>query len=435
MGNNQKHLSLFELNSLVRDVVAATLSDNYWVEAEIASINERGGHCYMELIEKDDNTNTPLAKASARCWKSKWSVIKPYFFRETGKNITTGIKVLLNVTAQFHENYGFAWIVTDIDPTFTIGDMFAKRQKIIAQLKKEGMFDANRQLVLPLFTQRIAVISSPTAAGYGDFCNHLADNEYGYVFQTSLFEAVMQGEGVEKSVIAALEKIFSSADEYDCVVITRGGGATSDLSGFDTLELARNVVNFPIPIITAIGHDRDESVLDMISNVRVKTPTAAAAFLIDRLRNIDKHIDELKSRIAITCKNSMEREMMHVSQLASKIRSSFAVASTQHSAMLDRLFTKAANIMLVKISDEAHVIDKVKQRLSSACLMRFNNEEHRLELISRRLTAVDPTRILERGYSMTLHNGKIVTSASSVGEGDELTTRFKDGSVTSRVIK
>lgn len=435
MGNNQKHLSLFELNSLVRDVVAATLSDNYWVEAEIASINERGGHCYMELIEKDDNTNTPLAKASARCWKSKWSVIKPYFFRETGKNITTGIKVLLNVTAQFHENYGFAWIVTDIDPTFTIGDMFAKRQKIIAQLKKEGMFDANRQLVLPLFTQRIAVISSPTAAGYGDFCNHLADNEYGYVFQTSLFEAVMQGEGVEKSVITALEKIFSSADEYDCVVITRGGGATSDLSGFDTLELARNVVNFPIPIITAIGHDRDESVLDMISNVRVKTPTAAAAFLIDRLRNIDKHIEELKNRIAIICKNCMEREMMRTSQLASKIHSSFAVASAQHSAILDRLFTKAANIMLVKISDEAHVIDKAKQRFSSACLMRFNNEEHRLELISRRLTAVDPTRILERGYSMTLHKGKIITSASSVGEGDELITRFKDGSVTSRVIK
>ena len=295
--NREKRLTLYELNNLVREVLECEMPDEYWVEAELSECREARGHCYMELIQKDERNATPIAKASARCWASKWMLVRPYFERTTGQRLHAGMKVLLKVYAQFHEAYGFSWIVTDIDPTYTLGDMARKRQEIIRQLKEEGVFDLQKELQLPLFCQRIAVISSETAAGYGDFCNQLADNPYGFKFETQLFPAIMQGEGVEQSIIDALGKIYSEYSDYsehsdysdcpfDCVVIIRGGGATSDMSGFDTLALAENVANFPLPIITGIGHDRDESILDMVSHTRVKTPTAAAAFLIDHLKTI-----------------------------------------------------------------------------------------------------------------------------------------------------
>ena len=278
-------LTLYELNCLVREVIECEMPNEYWVEAELSECRESRGHCYMELIQKDEQNATPVAKASAKCWASKWMIVRPYFERTTGQQLHAGMKVLLKVYPQFHEAYGFSWIVTDIDPTYTLGDMARKRQEIIRQLKDQGIFDLQKELHLPLFCQRIAVISSQTAAGYGDFCNQLSDNPYGFKFQTRLFPAIMQGEGVEQSIIAALERIFSEYSDFsdhsentvppfDCVVIIRGGGATSDMSGFDTLALAENVANFPLPIITGIGHDRDESILDMVSHTRVKTPTS-----------------------------------------------------------------------------------------------------------------------------------------------------------------
>ena len=284
-GRGREWVSLYELNRLVREVIETEMPREYWVEAELSECRESRGHCYMELIEKDSQSATPIARASAKCWASKWSVVRPYFERTTGQVLHAGMKVLLKVYAQFHEAYGFSWIVTDIDPTYTLGDMARKRQEIIRQLKEEGIFDLQKELELPLFCQHIAVISSETAAGYGDFCNQLADNPYGFQFRTQLFPAIMQGEGVEQSIIAALNRIYESQSNhnsqvsilnshFDCVVIIRGGGATSDMSGFDTLALAENVANFPLPIITGIGHDRDESILDMVSHTRVKTPTA-----------------------------------------------------------------------------------------------------------------------------------------------------------------
>ena len=276
MGERVK-MTLLELNSILGEVIETSMPGEYWVEAEIAELRELGGHCYIELIEKDEKSNTPIAKASAKCWRSHWGLVKSAFMQATNKPLAKGMKVLVKVYAQFHANYGFSWIITNIDPTYSLGSMALKRQQIIAQLKEEGVFDANKELTIPLFVQRIAVISSANAAGYGDFCNHLNDNQFGYQFHTTLFPAIMQGEGVENSIVQALNAVFSRMDDFDCVVITRGGGATSDLSGFDALNLARNVANFPLPVITAIGHDRDESVLDMISNVRVKTPTAAAS--------------------------------------------------------------------------------------------------------------------------------------------------------------
>ena len=240
-------LSLYELNTLVSSVLSLDLPDDYWVEAELSEAREVRGHCYMELVQKDEASNTPIAKASAKCWASRWSILRPMFERVTGQRLHAGMKVMLRVKAQFHAAYGFSWIVSDINPEYTMGDLMRRRQEIIKQLKAEGVFDLQRELTIPAFAQHIAVVSSDGAAGYGDFCRQLADNAQGYRFTVRLFSATMQGEAVEQSVIAALNRIYEEQDVFDAVVIIRGGGATSDLSGFDTLALAENVANFPLP--------------------------------------------------------------------------------------------------------------------------------------------------------------------------------------------
>ena len=269
---NRQALTLFELNGMVKEVIELSLSQSYWVEAEISEVREVRGHCFMQLVENDPFLTTPVARADAKCWASKWRQLKPKFERVTREPIHAGMNVLLLVTAQFHEAYGFSWIIEDIDPTFTLGDMARRRAEIITKLKEEGVFDLQKGLTLPLLPQRIAVISSAGAAGYGDFCAQLSDNPYGLQFLTVLFPAVMQGELVESSIISALNKINERQNEFDAVVIIRGGGATSDLSGFDTLALAENVANFPLPVITGIGHQRDESIIDLVAFRSLKTP-------------------------------------------------------------------------------------------------------------------------------------------------------------------
>ena len=408
---SDKRFSLFELNSLVREVVESEMPDEYWVEAELSDCRESRGHYYMELIQKDEHSATPIAKAPARCWASKWMMIRPYFERTTGQQLHAGMKVLLKVYAQFHEAYGFAWIVTDIDPTYTLGDMARKRQEIIRQLKEEGVFDLQKELSLPLFCQRIAVISSETAAGYGDFCNQLADNPYGFQFETQLFPAIMQGDGVEKSIINALERIYDT--DYDAVVIIRGGGATSDMSGFDTLALAENVANFPLPIITGIGHDRDESILDMVSHTRVKTPTAAAAFLIDHLKEVLDVIDA-----------SQERITSLALQKLSTLHSQFSIVQET----IPRLFS------IVKTRQEAK-LDAFYQRLLTALDHRLTSERHRMELMEEKVKALDPTLLLKRGYSITLFKGRAVRDPQMLKEGDEIETRIEKGVIISKVKK
>ena len=402
-------MTLFELNRLVRETIECELPHEYWVEAELSECRESRGHCYMELIEKDEQTATPIAKARANCWAQKWVIIRPYFERATGQRLVAGMKVLLKVHPQFHEAYGFSWIVTDIDPTYTLGDMARKRQEIIRQLKEEGVFDLQKELTLPLFCQHIAVISSETAAGYGDFCNQLADNPYGFQFQTQLFPAIMQGEGVEQSIINALERIYDQP--FDCVVIIRGGGATSDMSGFDTLALAEHVANFPIPIITGIGHDRDESILDMVSHTRVKTPTAAAALLIDHLKEV---LDTVNN-----AQNSITR----------LVQQKLSTLSTQLSSVseaIPRLFS------IVKTRQEAK-IDALQQRLPMLIERRFLAENHRLQLMEEKLKALDPQLLLKRGYSITLHKGRAVKDATTLKAGDEIETRLAQGLIHSIV--
>ena len=394
---------------MVRESIECEMPEEYWVEAELSECRETRGHCYMELIQKEDLSATPVAKAQAKCWANKWLTIRPYFERITGQQLHVGMKVLLQVYPQFHEAYGFSWIVNDIDPTYTIGDMARKRQEIIKKLKDEGVFDLQKELQLPMFCQRIAVISSQTAAGYGDFCNQLADNPYGFKFETQLFPATMQGEGVEQSIISALERIYDT--DYDCVVIIRGGGATSDMSGFDTLALAENVANFPIPIITGIGHERDESILDMVSHTRVKTPTAAAAFLIEHLKEVLDVID-----------NSQDRITRYAQQKLTTLNSQLAIVSES----IPRLFS------LVKTRQESK-LDIFEQRMRTSIDRRLTSESHELELISEKLKALDPTLLLARGYSITMHNGHAVKDASTLPPGTEIETRLAKGIVISKV--
>ena len=429
------HLSLYELNSLVRDVISMSLPDSYWVEAELSEAREGyGGHCYMELIEKDEHSNTPIAKAHASCWRTRWMLLKPQFERVTGQRIHAGMKVLLKVHAQFHENYGFSWIVDDIDPTYTMGDMARKRMEIIQTLKEEGVFDLQKELKLPMFCQRIAVISSATAAGYGDFCNQLADNGYGLQFTTALFAATMQGEGVEQSVISALNRINEEWENWDCVVIIRGGGATSDLSGFDTLALAENVANFPLPIITGIGHERDESVLDMISFQRVKTPTAAAAFLVDHLTEVCARIEDAKEAIVNYVKRRLQVERMKFERLSTQIPTLFSLVKVRQSNRLDQLLNRL-KVKAERIpADGLHRLEMLEARLKEPVARKLERELHRIDMLSQRAIAQDPERLLSRGYSITLKDGKSIKDASQLKAGDEIETRFAKG-VAKAVVK
>ena len=416
--SSEKRYSLFELNRLVRESIECELPDEYWVEAELSECRESRGHCYMELIQKDEQTTTPIAKASAKCWANKWLTIRPYFERTTGQQLHAGMKVLLQVYPQFHEAYGFSWIVNDIDPTYTLGDMARKRQEIIQKLKAEGVFDLQKELKLPMFCQHIAVISSQTAAGYGDFCNQLATNPYGFHFDVQLFPTIMQGEGVEQSIINALERIYSWNVEsgmwnaFDCVVIIRGGGSTSDMSGFDTLALAENVANFPIPIITGIGHERDESILDMVSHTRVKTPTAAATLLIDHLKSVLDVIDDMQTRIN------------HI----------FSNVKTRQEAKIDAYYNRIISLVQLKLSSANHQLATIESKMPMLLERKLTGENHRLQLMEEKLKALDPTLLLARGYSITLHNGRAIKDAATLKPGDELETRVAKGVVRSRVM-
>ena len=445
-------LSLLELNQLLAEVIEVGMPREYWVEAEISELREVRGHCYIDLIEKAEGTNTPVARASAKCWANTWSTVGPLFEKVTGQRLHTGMKVLMLVGANFHPAYGFSWIISDIDPTYTLGDMARKRQAIIDQLKREGVFDMQKELEMPLFCQHIAVISSANAAGYGDFVNQLESNAYGFKFHTQLFPATMQGEGVEQSIIDALNKIYASMSSphpstlnpppstfnpppstFDCVVIIRGGGATSDLSGFDTLALAENVAQFPLPVITGIGHERDESVLDMISHTRVKTPTAAAAFLIENLKRVWDYLQDAQTMLAANAKQRMETEQMRLMRASEKIPSLSSLVREKEERRLDRVLQKIINAAQQGVSNNSHKIDIMEGNMLPLASRLLMEQKHRLQMLEQRALALDPALLLKRGYSITTHNGIVVRDASQLKPGDVLETRVEKGMVQSEV--
>ena len=406
-----KALTLYELNTLVREAIASAMDRDYWVEAELSEVREVRGHCFMELVQKDLFSPTPVARASAKCWKTTWTRIRPRFEAITGQPLRPGMKVMLLVHPDFHEAYGFSWIVSDVDPTYTLGDMARKRMEIVNQLKAEGVFDLQKELPLPLFSQHIAVISSENAAGFGDFCSQLSNNDYGFSFMPVLFAAVMQGDGVEQSIVAALNAINAEADRFDVVVIIRGGGATADMSGFDTLLLAENVANFPLPVITGIGHERDECVLDMVSHTRVKTPTAAAALLVDNLAQVWAHVTDCQRTITQLVGQRMASEP----------------------SRLDRLSTRLITLIHDRLTHEQFRLSSLATSLKPAAEYALTTHRNHLERLALRAKSLDPQLLLRRGSSITTIGGKAVRDASLLKSGDEIVTQLEKGSVHSVV--
>lgn len=427
-------LSLFELNALVRKSVKLCLPDEYWVQAELSDVRTNySGHCYLEFVQKDPRGNALVAKARGMIWSNIYSMLKPYFERETGQAFTSGIKVLVKVTVDFHELYGYSLTVIDIDPAYTLGDMARRRKEIIRRLEEEGVLTLNKELEMPLLPQRVAVISSATAAGYGDFCNQLLNNADGLVFYPHLFAAVMQGDKVEASVIAALNAIYKEVDRWDVVVIIRGGGATSDLSGFDTYDLAANCAQFPLPIITGIGHERDDTVIDMVSHTRVKTPTAAAEFLINRMRetasDLERYITYFHQTIPERIAHSKERLEQWVARIPSRVQ-----MRLQHERFRqERMAVRMNTAWQTRLLREEYRL-RLEQRLATAIDARLQRECHRLQLAQSQIEAASPELLLKRGYSLTLKDGKAVTDVSVLHPGDVLTTRVAKGEFKSKVL-
>ena len=403
-------ISLYELNHYIRQSLRDAMPDAYWVQAELSEVREAyNGHCYIELVQKAEQGNTFIAKARGTIWANIYKMLKPYFEQATGQRFTAGIKVLVQVSVDFHEQYGLSLTVHDIDPTYTLGDMARRRREILMQLEAEGVLTLNKELPMPLVPQRVAVISAAGAAGYGDFCDQLMSNPYGFVFYPRLFPAVMQGDRVEGSIIEALDSIAAESDQWDVVVIIRGGGATSDLSGFDTYLLAANCAQFPLPIITGIGHERDDTVLDVVAHTRVKTPTAAAEYLIARLVDAADRLSELVDTLSASVTQRMHREENRLTQLAARLPSLLTLVNTR----------------------QHHRIEQLEQRMHTALQQTLVKQNHRLLLIEKIVEGASPQLMLQRGYTITRCDGKVVSSASSLPKGSVLTTEFADGEVQS----
>ena len=425
-------LTLYEINSLVRQTLELTLDAEYWVQAEIAELRVNR-HCYMELVQKDARGNGIVAKARAQVWAQVWAFIKPMFEETTGQVLSAGMQVLVKVQVTFHELYGYSLNVTDIDPTYTLGDIAKRRQEILQQLKDEGIDTMNKELPLPRLLQRVAVISSASAAGYGDFCNQLNNNQRGLAFKTELFQAVMQGNEVEKSVIQALNRIANRLDEWDVVVVIRGGGATSDLQGFDSLLLAENVAQFPLPIITGIGHERDDTVIDMIAHTRVKTPTAAAEFLIHHQEEELDMLEDLSARLTGQINLLLQNETNRLKLLASKIPVLFSTVKAREEMRLHRLSAAMANSSIQNLEQAKGKVALLEKQMGLYASQRLQNEGRRIELLESKLEGASPQRVLRLGFSITRVGGKAVKDVNEVKEGEEIETTLASGTLRSIV--
>lgn len=446
----QQALSLFELMSGVKDALKSAFASPVWVIAEITECNmNRTGHCYLELVEKSQSSDKLVAKAKATIWSGVCTRLFPYFESVTGETLHVGMKVLVRVTVEMHEAFGFSLNIQDIDAQYTLGDIAQQRAKVIAQLAADGVIDMNRQLPLPLVIQRIAVISSDTAAGWGDFQKQLADNPYGYDFSVELFPSQMQGDGAADSIIDAFNQIFSRLDEFDAVAIMRGGGSKSDLSCFDQYLLAYNAAQFPLPVITGIGHERDDSVLDLVACVRLKTPTAVAAFLIEKAASFENLLEEkcqsvfdaamamIDSNIqriehdchmfAIVSGNCISRKQ----ELLSRYEMSTKVAVLRYfDAQQYRIDAICQNLRLLpklNVQNDENVIAQIEQRFKLALVSFFDKKQKHLEQLEQTNNHLNPQNVLKRGYAIVRSGGKAVKSPRQVNSGDEISIQTIDG--------
>ena len=418
---------------MVKELISESFVDTYWITAEISEMRvAQNGHCYMELIEKGQRNAVPVAKARAIIWGSVFPMIRLTFEDATGQTLCAGLKVQLEVKVTFSEAYGYSLIVQDIDPAYTMGSLAQLRKEILRQLELDGVIDMNKQLPLPRPLQRIAVISSPTAAGYGDFCNQLDHNPQGYAFVHKLFAATMQGENTAASIIEALAQVADEAESWDVVVIIRGGGAAVDLACFEDYDLASVCAQFPLPIFTGIGHERDTTVLDFVAHTHLKTPTAVAAFLIDAMDAEARWIAEAESDILNYAADALQTAREKIQNMAERINhyARFACHDRESQLLLvyERICQNSLNLVRIKnlqLPAAEQFVDMAQRHIRS--------EQQRLESMERTISLYSPDKLLKLGYSITRVNGKVVSSPRSVTSGDVLVTTFADGTVESIV--
>ncbi|ELR71485.1 Exodeoxyribonuclease VII large subunit [Fulvivirga imtechensis AK7] len=404
-----EHLTLFGLNKLIRETLDTQLDPSYWVIAEIGEMRtNQNGHCYLELLEKEDDR--VIAKMRGTIWAYTYRNLSTWFEGITGQPLRPGLKVLCNVAVQFHELYSISVNIKDIDANYTLGERAQRRKKIVEQLIKDGVYDMNREHRLPIAPQRIAVISSPTAAGFGDFMDQLHNNSYGYTFHVKLFKALMQGEKACGSMINAMLQVHQGMQDYDALIIIRGGGSQIDLDCFDDYELASHIAQFPLPVITGIGHERDETIADMVAHTRMKTPTAVAEFLISGIRAFEEQLDDYYARIYHHTRNVLNLQNQKLSTLGYHLKA----------------------ISREKMAQAEYKLNNCTDQLRRGYKDFIASQSRQLDLAEKSLQLLDPQAILRRGYSITTVNGKLL-SKSEVKSGDELTTETADKIITSKV--
>jgi len=452
-------MDTISLSQLVTDI-QITLQEKYigniWIVAEISELNiNRNGHCYLELIEKDTISDKIIAKSRATIWAYTFRTIKPYFELVTGETLRAGLKVMLSVSVEFHEVYGFSLNVREINPEFTLGDMARKRAAIIERLDNEGILDMNKQLQMPLVPQRIAVISSDTAAGYGDFLNQLANNSNGYKFFMELFPAIMQGEKSAESIINAFNTIFERIDDFDIVVLIRGGGSKSDLSCFDDYELAYYITQFPLPVLTGIGHERDDTIADIVAHTKLKTPTAVAEFLISQIEDFDYRLDESQAYLNDLLNDIFNKNEFYLEKLSHRLKSGIgqlllnkerflAVAKADVINKTRQLLKNKETQLSTYNKDIIHVSKGVVNREITICNLQsvrlkkwlddyFRKKEQRLQFLEQKADLVNPQNILERGFAWVTHNNEIITDSKKLKKNDEIKIQLAKGSVKADV--
>ena len=452
-----ERISLSELQLIIRDSLYLSLPQMFWVAAEISEITiNSSGHCYLELVEKHPDEKNIRARIRGIIWNSRFSFIRSFFENITGESLRGGLRILVKAKIEYHELYGLSLVINDIDPAFTLGEMAVKRQLIIKKLEDEGVFTMNREIDFPLLPQRIAVISSKSAAGYTDFINHLNGNSFGYVFYTALIETPMQGTETENGVIKALDKIAIHSGLFDLVVIIRGGGSQTDLSWFDSYDIAYHVTQFPLPVVTGIGHEKNISVTDMVASMSLKTPTAVADFLIDGMAAAENELNGLSAgirdgtRIIIEeNKNRLEtysikllplaRMMISASKekLSGKMmelirtgRENTSRSGVVTATLLSRLFSSVKTFS----SERIKIIEASRENLISYTLNTVNNNRSKLTGLEKTLNILNPENVLRRGYTITSFNGKILKNRNSLKKDDIIDTLFTDGTIKSKVV-
>ncbi len=433
---DMKPLSLLELLDQTKSALKTAMPSSYWILAEINEMKVNySGHCYLELIDKEDDSEQIRAKARATIWAAAFRMLRPYFETTAQTELVAGLKIMVKVTVEFHEIYGFSLNITDIEPSYTLGELAKQKKQVIEKLKAEGVFNMNRELSLDVLPGKIAVVSSKTAAGFGDFIDQLLNNSYGYKFYVKLFPAVMQGDGAEQSIIGALDRVFKYEHFFDLVVIIRGGGARSDLGCFDSYLLTSHICQFPLPVFTGIGHEQDETIADMVAHTRLKTPTAVAEYLIDIFRQADDHVNELTSLLVEAVSLQVSEETDKLNRYLLILKPAVKERLSAQKSILKFLGMGITSLVKQFIAGDEAALNKQKYRLTALSAVFINNKKHAVDMLLKKNNYLDPFLILKRGYSVTYYKGKALKDPKLVNEDDTIETKLHGGMLISKALK